>query len=199
MTTDRLSPAENPSRRTTRPLWRRLALLTVGAFCAVVAAFFIVVWWIVPYCAAAPGTESSTADLVVPPQEKYKVAPGLYRQAHAQGGERFLSIDGAGRGRLIVEPPAAGAFVIGADRVEIDTTWEVEGDDVTFYLQGGRPDASYKRLLVLALDETTRFHIRSWAPAALTLERVDDGELFQWERIDDSPLPAAEPAVETAP
>ncbi len=151
-----------------------------------------VLWWLDPSLFVSTTRQAHVAGQLTPEKPKYAVAPGVYSQANAESGERLLSIDGDNRGRLVISLPTISALIVGAEKVVIDTTWEVEEDDVTFVLHGGRPQASYERLLAVALEESTRFHIRAWAEASLTLERVSDGEMFEWERIDDTPLPYSE-------
>ena len=114
--------------------------------------------------------------------EKYAIASGVYRQAGVSDVRRLV-VESNGRGQLVLDFEGLAAIVVGSSRVAIDTTWEVEGEEVVFTLHGGTPEASYGRVLNFALEEVTRFSIAEFGEDALTLVRVPDGEIFRWERV----------------
>lgn len=109
----------------------------------------------------------------------YAIRQGVYRQANIND-ERRLVVQSEGRGQLVLDFVGIPAAMVGANRVVIETTWAVEGDDVTFTLHGGNPKESYQRVLAWSLDEVTRFHIEDFQQDELTLVRATDGEVFRW-------------------
>lgn len=115
-------------------------------------------------------------------EPKYSIQQGVYRQAGV-AEQHHLVVESEGKGRLVLDFAGIPAFVVGASRVVIDTTWEVEEDDVVFTVHGGDPHNAYRRVLGLALEEVTRFHITSFGEESLRLVRASDGEVFRWVRI----------------
>lgn len=126
---------------------------------------------------ASPVVAAST-----PEPEKYTIASGVYRQAGVTDVRRLV-VESNGRGQLVLDFDGLAEIVVGSPRVAIDTTWEVEGNDVVFTLHGGTPESSYRRVLNFALEEVTRFRIAEFSPDGLKLVRLPDGEVFQWERV----------------
>lgn len=149
-------------------------------------------WWHFSESVSNPDSSHELAAETphVEPESRRQIASGLYRQRLAPGesGERLLSVISDGQGQLILSFDGVSAFILGADKVTINTTWQLAEEHVTFTLLDGVPDVSYQRLVLLTLEKVTRFHIDDFQVDSLTLRRVTDGEIFHWEKISESSL-----------
>jgi len=119
-------------------------------------------------------------------ETRYNIQSGVWKQELQPGerGQRLLSVSGNGVGHLILSFDGLSAFIIGADKVVIDTSWTVEGDYVTFTITDGIPASSFQRVMRLSLDKVTRFHIDDFQTGTMVLRRVEDGEMFRWVLLD---------------
>ncbi|WP_197526312.1 hypothetical protein [Botrimarina colliarenosi] len=122
------------------------------------------------------------------PAPRYRIGSGLYQQRLAQGADpRFLLVKSEGRGQLILHFSGLSGLVVDANKVVIDTNWEVDeaNDEVTFTLTGGVPEKAYRAVLNFALQRVTRFHINDFRDDSLVLQRVTDGEVFHWDQVSE--------------